>query len=456
MLSMFLAYRMFLARENQHSYNRHILLVIYAVAFATLPLISLVQQLVVHEAQPTLAMEGNEFTPTAITEVSKPMWGTVLIWIFVAGMIVVAFKTSLIWMRLINVIHSGEKIKKAGYTLVLTDNERFAPFSWMRYIIISRSDFENNCSAITVHEMKHITCRHWIDLLIAQAICTINWFNPAAWLMRDELMLVHEYQADMAVIDSGHDAQEYQMLLIKKAVGARFPSLANSLNHSKLKKRITMMYKEKSGAGRKLNALALVPMLALALSVAAVPTVRAAMSTISNSEVSVGKDNENPTTSEISAQNFEVVSLNNYDDKTTVTLKGMNLGDVLTVSGVAFTTMGNTYQANSMQCDMANGTATITATFPFTDKYKDTSMQLTANGKKIRLYVQDFLSNQQPAAGSAMQSTVSNGGYLPGGLKIFIDGEEAGRSQVEILSANDIEAISINKQDKSMMITTKK
>lgn len=85
-------------------------------------------------------------------------------------------------------------------------------------------------------QLKHVRSRHWIDLLIAQAVCVVNWFNPAAWLMRDELMLVHEYQADMAVIDHGHDPQEYQMLLIKKAVGSRFPSLANSLNHSKLKK----------------------------------------------------------------------------------------------------------------------------------------------------------------------------------------------------------------------------
>ena len=64
-----------------------------------------------------------------------------------------------------------------------------------------------------------------MDLLIAQTVCIVNWFNPAAWLMRDELMLLHEYQADMAVIDRGLDRHGYQMLLIRKAAGARFPSL---------------------------------------------------------------------------------------------------------------------------------------------------------------------------------------------------------------------------------------
>ena len=90
------------------------------------------------------------------------------------------------------------------------------------------------------------------------------------------------------------------MLLIKKAVGSRFPSLANSINHSKLKKRITMMYKSKSGAGSKLKALALVPMVALALSVATVPAVKAAVVAISNSEVSLDKGNEKSQSNQVS------------------------------------------------------------------------------------------------------------------------------------------------------------
>lgn len=60
---------------------------------------------------------------------------------------------------------------------------------------------------------------------MAQAVCIVNWFNPAAWLMRDELMLVHEYQADVAVIEHGNDPQEYQMLLIKKSCWRQIPVL---------------------------------------------------------------------------------------------------------------------------------------------------------------------------------------------------------------------------------------
>lgn len=311
LLSMFLVYKMLLAGENQHNYNRGVLLMIYVVAFATLPLISAVQTITAPTPVTVDAAYSIEIAETMIPPIARPIWGTVLIWIFMTGMALVAVRTLITWVRLMAVIRSGEKIRHNGYTLVLTDDERLAPFSWMQYIVMSRSDYKDNSPAIAAHEMEHIACRHWLDLLVAQVACIVNWFNPAVWLMRDELMLVHEYQADMAVIDCGHDPQQYQMLLIKKAVGARFPSLANSLNHSKLKKRITMMYKEKSGAGRRLKALALVPMLALALGVAGVPAVRAAVSTISSSEVSIGKDNENPPQKETDAQNFKVSHLIN-------------------------------------------------------------------------------------------------------------------------------------------------
>lgn len=44
----------------------------------------------------------------------------------------------------------------------------------------------------------------------------LQWLNPTAWLMREELKTVHEYQADDAVIKSGANIKEYQMLLIKR------------------------------------------------------------------------------------------------------------------------------------------------------------------------------------------------------------------------------------------------
>lgn len=294
LLALYLAYRLFLAGENQHGFNRTVLLGIYAIAFTAVPAMKIIQGHTSTAVSPTI--EILELQVNAVTtgpEASQQLWCTALIWLYIAGMAIVALKTIAIWVKLLKIIRSGRKIDCGGYTLVITGNKNLAPFSWMHYVVINSADYAENSEAIIAHETRHIAARHWLDLLVAQAVCMVNWFNPAAWLMRDELMLVHEYQADMAVIDSGQNPRQYQMLLIKKAVGSRFPSLANSLNHSSLKKRITMMYKEKSGAGRRFKALALVPVLAVALAVSAVPAVRAAVSTIGASTLSTGKSSEN-------------------------------------------------------------------------------------------------------------------------------------------------------------------
>ncbi len=294
MLAMYLIYRTMLAGENQHSYNRAVLLSIYAVAFFALPVSIIVKGLASSPAA-HISISTATVSMAHIPQIvaAKPIWGTVLIWIFIAGMIVVGARTIATWIKLVRVISSGRKERRDGYTLVVIDDCRIAPFSWMSYMVINSADYSACPDAIIAHELNHIRSRHWIDLLVAQIVVAINWFNPAAWLMRDELMLIHEYQSDMAVIDGGHDPRQYQMLLIKKAVGARFPSLANSLNHSKLKKRITMMYQKKSGKASRFKALALVPACALALSVTAIPAVKAAITTIGESSVTADKVSKN-------------------------------------------------------------------------------------------------------------------------------------------------------------------
>ena len=309
MLAMYLVYKLLIAQESQHRFNRGLLLLIYLVSFFAYPLYNLfsnISNTVIAPNDIIVADAENLSLETIVHPAVQPLWATIFLWIFIVGSSVVAIRTIITWIKIVNVIRSGSKIKKDGVTCVIIENDKIAPFSWMQYIVLTEKDLNN--SAIIEHELKHIRSLHWFDLIIAQIACIVNWFNPAAWLLRDELMLVHEYQADMAVISGGHNPQEYQMLLIKKAVGSRFPSLTNSINHSKLKKRITMMYKSKSGAGSKLKALAFVPMVALALGVAGMPAVKAAVATIGNSHVSFDKGSENLSDSKIATTNSQTIN----------------------------------------------------------------------------------------------------------------------------------------------------
>ena len=163
----------------------------------------------------------------------------------------------------------------------MVHNQEIAPFSWMNYIVISRKDLEENGREILIHEMAHIHHRHSVDLLVADICIFFQWFNPGAWLLKQELQNIHEYEADETVINEGVNAKEYQLLLIKKAVGTRLYSMANSFNHSKLKKRITMMLKEKSNPWARLKYLYVLPLAAIAVTAFARPEISEKMEEIS-------------------------------------------------------------------------------------------------------------------------------------------------------------------------------
>ena len=82
------------------------------------------------------------------------------------------------------------------------------------------------------------------------------------WLIHTELKQLHEFEADRGVINQGIDATQYQLLLVKKAVGKKLYTIANGFNHTQLQKRITMMIQEKSSGWERLKWLAVVPIVA--------------------------------------------------------------------------------------------------------------------------------------------------------------------------------------------------
>lgn len=136
----------------------------------------------------------------------------------------------------------------------------FPSFSWGKTIVISRKDLMEN-PAILTHETMHVKCGHSIDLMVYTVITTLHWFNPLIWIARTELKMLHEYEADELTIKKGIDATQYQLLLVKKAVGAKRFRLANGFNHSKLKNRITMMHKNKTNRWMRLAYILCVPAL---------------------------------------------------------------------------------------------------------------------------------------------------------------------------------------------------
>lgn len=183
----------------------------------------------------------------------------ILLYIYIAGMVVNLFILSRSAYLMASLIRKGKKQYYSNYTLVLI-SEDIVPFSWGKYIVLSILDYKNNPDEIITHEIAHARHRHSIDLIFMELVLLLQWFNPAMWLLKRELKDIHEYQADTSVLQSGINVTKYQLLLVKKAVGASSYTLANSFNHSKIKKRITMMLKEKSNKWARLRLLLLLPL----------------------------------------------------------------------------------------------------------------------------------------------------------------------------------------------------
>ena len=345
----YLFFRLLLSKETFHRFNRMALL---GVLFFSLliPCIEVttrhqveVQQAVLSIEQ-LLLMAELEATPAnvgAVQETSAISWVQIVLLVYLAGILFLACRNIYSLICLFRLIHSGkhEKLEK-GVTLVV-HNQEIAPFSWMKYIVISRKDLEENGREILIHEMAHIHHRHSVDLLVADICIFFQWFNPGAWLLKQELQNVHEYEADETVINEGVNAKEYQLLLIKKAVGTRLYSMANSFNHSKLKKRITMMLKEKSNPWARLKYLYVLPLAAIAVTAFARPEISEKVEEISAvkvndlAEIVEKKSEENVVKEPIDTTKNEVVVVGYRTEKKDSVLTSGKKKVAISVQGIS-------------------------------------------------------------------------------------------------------------------------
>ena len=293
----YLFYKLLMSRDTFHRFNRFALLGLLVLS-SVLPLVevSVNRPAPVHETMLTLEqlllLADVQAEGEVVSQPTTALWVRVALMVYLVGIVFFAIRNLWSLGRLAVLLRHGHLEQLVDWLPGRTENVRLvvhnrdiAPFSWMRYIVLSRKDLEENGREILIHELAHIRNHHSWDLLLADLCIFVQWFNPAAWLLKQELQTIHEYEADDTVLREGVDAKKYQMLLIKKAVGTRLYSMANSFNHSSLKKRITMMLKEKSNPWARVKYLYVLPLAALAVSAFARPEVSAVADELSSAKV---------------------------------------------------------------------------------------------------------------------------------------------------------------------------
>lgn len=265
LLAVFDAFFLLVMRRDGHfRFNRITLLAGSAVCLL-LPLIRFRMN------RPTLYSEWLEPVVVAAGQGAEPSaagaaggvplsWQAVVLLLYLAGVLVTLGLYIRSYGSMFRLLRRTPGERRDGYTLHLVPRE--APsFSWLRHIVLGRNDYERY-PAILTHERAHVRYGHSVDLLLSSALTVLQWFNPLVWICRGELKLLHEYEADDFVLNQGIDATQYQLLLVKKAVGEKRFLLANGFNHAQLKNRITMMQITYKAAWKKLSLLLLLPLLA--------------------------------------------------------------------------------------------------------------------------------------------------------------------------------------------------
>lgn len=204
-----------------------------------------------------IGMTISDWAPSMVTEGSAGI--NIPLAIYITGMCVTILLTGISYYRMFKLIHSISPESRDGMKIRIVEHE-IPSFSWGRNIVISRKDYEDN-PEILKHETMHIRCGHSVDLMAYSAISILHWFNPLIWIIRTEIKTIHEYEADGLTLENDTDAYQYQMLLVKTAVGAKSFQMANGFNHSKLKKRICMMHTDKTNGWVRLAYVLCVPLL---------------------------------------------------------------------------------------------------------------------------------------------------------------------------------------------------
>lgn len=229
-------YRLILSRETFFGLNRFYLIGSTLLAFG-IPVVQSdwVKDWLAPEPIQNLAMQVNlqayEFLVVPATEVTLISVGDVITWLYmgVAGFLLV---------RLVYRLFSA-------YRWVRNPQNGLQACSFFNYIAVDEN-LEGR-EAIMIHEQVHVQQIHSADILFFELNVIVNWFNPVAYLLKEESRKVHEYIADAEASRTLAEKSAYAMLLFNENFGVKSQQLTNSFfNQSILKQRIMMLQKNKS------------------------------------------------------------------------------------------------------------------------------------------------------------------------------------------------------------------
>ena len=272
---LWLVYRLLFRNSNRLRFNRIFLLTSLLLALA-MPLLGLLSGLEVPQMatlkqslfsgfmlkEIIVTPDGQPVLPEVTVVTDSPsrfsVW-QVVGGIYLLGVAVMTLLFLFKLARLVLLIIRSPKRKMNGFTAVFTGREQ-GSFSFFRYAIFPNENVEPD---IMRHELSHIEHHHSWDILFAELMMIVQWFNPFVYLYKKELQSLHEYQADRDVVATGVDKKNYMMLILQQCTAVDFSGMSNNFSLILTKKRIKMITRNEKAKGLWWRLLATLPVLAL-------------------------------------------------------------------------------------------------------------------------------------------------------------------------------------------------
>ena len=270
-------YRLTVSRDTFFGLRRLTLWLIYAVALMV-PALNLEYWV---RDTPTMESMANvyadTFYPVVVVkaQASSITWMDMLLGIYWVGVAVLSLR--LVWQlfSIIRLAVISRKQEVEGITVHLLRGEG-SPFSFFRWVFMYPSTLEDRqLHEVMVHECTHVSGLHSLDTLFSELFSIACWFNPFAWLMKQEVRMNLEYLADESVLSDGNARKSYQYHLLGLAYRQPKDStkIANNFNLLPLKKRIKMMNKRRTSEIGKAKYLLFAPLAGALLMVSNIESV---------------------------------------------------------------------------------------------------------------------------------------------------------------------------------------
>ena len=201
-----------------------------------------------------------EISPQIENKETIYTWINLLYLIYTLGALFVFSRFIFGLSKIYSIYKNASKTKNKNYTLV-ESNKYHLPFSFFHYIFISKElPLNKDVVRVLKHEELHANQWHSLDIVFTELLQVFFWFNPILIFFKNALRQSHEFLAD-AYVTKDHNRSSYGQLLLRQSTSGLEIALANHFFHSQIKKRITMMYKEKSKRPAMVKYLAAIPVL---------------------------------------------------------------------------------------------------------------------------------------------------------------------------------------------------